>query len=129
MILRSKQKLSHIVFSFYAPLSRAGDREEPLGGAVPRGQPGCCLCRVCALAAGLDSRNGDRQTSVFVSFSSLCAFSAGRSRWSKEEFFFEIHLLPLFFLLGMDDGMFSSFIMIKNLLLFCISMNLASHFG
>ncbi|KAM9052040.1 LOW QUALITY PROTEIN: gamma-aminobutyric acid receptor subunit alpha-5-like [Megaptera novaeangliae] len=29
----------------------------------------------------------------------------------------------------MDNGMFSSFIMIKNLLLFCISMNLASHFG
>ncbi|XP_044522945.1 gamma-aminobutyric acid receptor subunit alpha-5 [Gracilinanus agilis] len=29
----------------------------------------------------------------------------------------------------MDNGMFSSFVMIKNLLLFCISMNLASHFG
>ncbi|KFO19724.1 Gamma-aminobutyric acid receptor subunit alpha-5 [Fukomys damarensis] len=29
----------------------------------------------------------------------------------------------------MDNGMFSSFIMIKNLLLFCISMNLSSHFG
>nr|XP_014706858.2 gamma-aminobutyric acid receptor subunit alpha-5 isoform X1 [Equus asinus]XP_014706859.2 gamma-aminobutyric acid receptor subunit alpha-5 isoform X1 [Equus asinus]XP_044619324.1 gamma-aminobutyric acid receptor subunit alpha-5 isoform X1 [Equus asinus]XP_044619337.1 gamma-aminobutyric acid receptor subunit alpha-5 isoform X1 [Equus asinus]XP_044619348.1 gamma-aminobutyric acid receptor subunit alpha-5 isoform X1 [Equus asinus] len=29
----------------------------------------------------------------------------------------------------MDNGMFSSLIMIKNLLLFCISMNLASHFG
>ncbi|NIG58916.1 gamma-aminobutyric acid receptor subunit alpha-5-like [Pontoporia blainvillei] len=43
--------------------------------------------------------------------------------------FFQIHLLQLLFLLGMDNGMFSSFIMIKNLLLFCISMNLASHFG
>lgn len=29
----------------------------------------------------------------------------------------------------MDNGMFSSFIMIKNLLLFCISMNLSSHLG
>ncbi|EHH62925.1 GABA(A) receptor subunit alpha-5 [Macaca fascicularis] len=29
----------------------------------------------------------------------------------------------------MDNGMFSGFIMIKNLLLFCISMNLSSHFG
>ncbi|XP_004617620.2 gamma-aminobutyric acid receptor subunit alpha-5 [Sorex araneus] len=29
----------------------------------------------------------------------------------------------------MDHGMFSSFIMTKNLLLFCVSMNLASHFG
>uniref|UniRef100_A0A8C5LAX5 Gamma-aminobutyric acid receptor subunit alpha-5 pseudogene n=1 Tax=Jaculus jaculus TaxID=51337 RepID=A0A8C5LAX5_JACJA len=29
----------------------------------------------------------------------------------------------------MDNGMFSSFTMIRNLLLFCISMNLTSHFG
>ncbi|XP_055980339.1 gamma-aminobutyric acid receptor subunit alpha-5 [Sorex fumeus] len=29
----------------------------------------------------------------------------------------------------MDHGMFSSFIMTKNLLLFCVSMNLASNFG
>ncbi|KYO41459.1 gamma-aminobutyric acid receptor subunit alpha-5 isoform X1 [Alligator mississippiensis] len=29
----------------------------------------------------------------------------------------------------MDNGMFSSFIMIKNFILFCISMSLANHFG
>ncbi|XP_027426792.1 gamma-aminobutyric acid receptor subunit alpha-5 isoform X1 [Zalophus californianus] len=54
---------------------------------------------------------------------------ASRSSWRKEQLFLQIHLLQLLFSLGMDNGMFSSFIMIKNLLLFCISMNLASHFG
>lgn len=55
--------------------------------------------------------------------------AASRSSWRKKQLFFQIHLLQLLLLLGMDNGMFSSFIMIKNLLLFCISMNLASHFG
>nr|XP_036872113.1 gamma-aminobutyric acid receptor subunit alpha-5 [Manis javanica] len=47
----------------------------------------------------------------------------------KRTVIFPYSSASILFLLGMDNGMFSSFIMIKHLLFFCISMNLASHFG
>ncbi|KAB0405755.1 hypothetical protein E2I00_001596, partial [Balaenoptera physalus] len=88
----------------------------------------------CTLADGLPSWAGAqapcRTRSSLRTLNAWQIFQkASRSRWRKEQLFFQIRLLQLLFLLGMDNGMFSSFIMIKNLLLFCISMNLASHFG
>lgn len=59
----------------------------------------------------------------------LCVLSASRSSWRKEQFLFQIHLLQLLFVLGMDNGMVSRFIMTKTLLVFCVSMALSSHFG
>ncbi|VTJ81475.1 Hypothetical predicted protein, partial [Marmota monax] len=52
-----------------------------------------------------------------------------RSSWEKRTVILPNSSASTIILLGMDNGMFSSFIMIKNLLLFCISMNLSSHFG
>lgn len=59
----------------------------------------------------------------------LCVLSASRSSWRKEQFFIQIHPRQLLFILGMDNGMVSRFIMTKTLLVFCISMALSSHFG
>lgn len=93
-----------------------------------QGQQGFFLCQLCVLEIRFDSRNRDTKTCVLICFSPCVPFSL-KLKLEKGAIIFQIHLLQLLFLLGMDDGMFSSFIMIKNLLLFCVSMNLASHFG
>lgn len=102
---------------WYKPLAQsAGDKDQVPG-----------FVSVSVAAAGRDPLEwqGHPCSCAFP----LCVLSASRSSWKKEQFSFQIHPLQLLFVLGMDNGMVSRFIMTKTLLVFCISMALSSHFG
>lgn len=67
------------------------------------------------------------EVNMCMHFVPLLSAAASEQRWQR---YTPATSAALFIIsLGMDHGMLSGFIMIKNFFLLCVSMNLASHFG